>query len=436
MSLKLLAAADIHLGRSSSGAGLDGEDAFLYRASHTWITLCKLACRKEADALLLAGDIADELSAYFEASSAFSNGLRILKDASIPVIMVSGNHDYAILPRLADDYQNDGLYLLGNNGSWDVRDFKLGGGQLRCAGWSFPDARVYTDPLEHFPDVPNDNVPLIGLLHGDFGTTRSSYAPLSEAKLLSAGPQVWVLGHIHKPMINTYANKTILYPGSLQALSPKETGAHGAVWLENKEGFFEAKPVELSTVRYEKITVSPGNISNELDLKSTTVSTIENYLRQWSEEEHAELRECIADISLTGEHPDVEELSRIAQKLQGDAAETGFRLRIRIRKVHNLCTVPQSAVEDIAVQKDMAGVLARLILQLENKDELLDDDTLRLLENLESRRQFLRNQNVYSALRQDSPELAEFTTDDQLRQLLLHEARILLSGLLKTKTGN
>ncbi|MCH8487772.1 MAG: metallophosphoesterase, partial [Candidatus Cyclonatronum sp.] len=95
----LLLSADLHLGRraaaagSAAGAGF-GPEPDLLRASAGWLRLARLAADSRAGAVLLAGDVVDEASGFFEAFEALAAGLSLLRDHDIPVVVTAGNHDF------------------------------------------------------------------------------------------------------------------------------------------------------------------------------------------------------------------------------------------------------------------------------------------------------------------------------------------------------
>lgn len=66
--MKLLAAADLHLGRALGG--VPSQWAEQYSPRHAWTALIDEAVSRKVDAVLLAGDVVDRQNRFFEAYSA------------------------------------------------------------------------------------------------------------------------------------------------------------------------------------------------------------------------------------------------------------------------------------------------------------------------------------------------------------------------------
>jgi len=85
--MRFLHTSDWHLGRLFHGVSLTQEQGFLLDQ------LCDLAVKKQADALLLAGDLYDRTVPPADAVRLFDAFLNRMASARIPVIAITGNHD-------------------------------------------------------------------------------------------------------------------------------------------------------------------------------------------------------------------------------------------------------------------------------------------------------------------------------------------------------
>src|SRR5690625_7749098 len=86
-----------------------------------------------------------------------------------------------------------------------------------------------------------------------------------------SGVALWVLGNINKPQ-QLIDQPQVWYPGSPQALSAKETGAHGPLLitvLPNQTPQVEL--IKISPVRYEDIEIDISGVRNEEELRSRVV---------------------------------------------------------------------------------------------------------------------------------------------------------------------
>ena len=136
MSIRILCTGDMHLGRRPTQIPEDA-DLHALRPTATWHSFVSTAVELRVDAVVLTGDVVDESNKFYEAFSALQSGIERLVNAGIPVLAVSGNHDFDVLPRLVDQIPN--FHLLGRGGQWD--DFVLekdGAHAMRFQGWSFP----------------------------------------------------------------------------------------------------------------------------------------------------------------------------------------------------------------------------------------------------------------------------------------------------------
>ena len=192
--MKILAVGDMHLGRTPSRLPPQLHARELGPAE-AWRRTVTAALDHGVKAVLLAGDVVDRDDDFFEAYKALENGVRRLSDAGIDVIGVAGNHDVKVLPRLARHIPQ--FRLLGEGGTWESCRIEQGADAVTLWGWSFPQARVLTSPLEGSSLNPAPGINL-GLLHCDRDAGADSpYAPITRQELERAGLDGWLLGHIH-----------------------------------------------------------------------------------------------------------------------------------------------------------------------------------------------------------------------------------------------
>jgi hypothetical protein len=157
MPLKLLAAADLHLGRRPSRLPSELTDRIAARElgpAGAWERLVDLAVDEKVDALLLAGDVVEAEDDFFEAYAELHRGVTRLAEAGVRVFAVAGNHDTRVLPYLSDEVE--AFELLGRGGEWESVHLEANGEKATLWGWSFPSASVREDPVSGFPspEVP------------------------------------------------------------------------------------------------------------------------------------------------------------------------------------------------------------------------------------------------------------------------------------------
>ncbi len=271
MGAKLLCVGDMHLGRTPSGLseGLrQALDASLLTPARAWEAAVAAALEHDVDAVLLAGDVVDDEQDFYEACGQLAAGVSRLARAGIQVYAVAGNHDVQVLPRLADALPQ--FRLLGRGGRWESATIQgKDGGEARVLGWSFPSPEVIASPLPLPAALAGP--PAIGLLHCDRDVAASRYAPVRSADLLAAPVDAWLLGHVHKPD-PLDGERPIGYLGSLSALDPSESGAHGPCLVEVLAARVTATRLPLAPLRFEPVEVDAGGLSAAEELEARFIA--------------------------------------------------------------------------------------------------------------------------------------------------------------------
>jgi DNA repair exonuclease SbcCD nuclease subunit len=257
--IRILACADVHLGRRSGG--LPAELAEELTPASVWERTVAFAISARVAALVVCGDLADEANAFYEALAPLERAASALAAAGIPFVAVAGNHDWDVLGRLADSAAAGAVTILGRGGRWQHLDIVgAGGDRVRLFGWSYPQRAVWDSPLADFPleDIEPGHA-CLGLLHADLNAVGGGYCPVSRAALQAVPVDGWVLGHVHQPTpVEALSGRPfILYAGSLQGLDAGagERGRHGPWLLEVSAAGVRAESVPLAAVRYDECTV-------------------------------------------------------------------------------------------------------------------------------------------------------------------------------------
>jgi len=373
----------------------------------------------------------DRDNRFFEAIGPLQKGFETLGDAGIPVIMVSGNHDFDVLPDIIKNRAYDHIQLLGEKGKWESKTIKTRSGDLQVLGWSFPDQYIMEDPLLQLKDAKlnlNPNLPTVGLLHGDLYDQKSQYAPLDAAGFPSGIPQAWVIGHIHKPAVIREQSPLILYPGSPQALSSKEPGVHGPYILTLEGRNAVAEQVGLSPVRYESLNVDVTGVESESDFRNRLTQQISEDARERTEE-LGKVSRLVYDIELTGSHHSLTNLEKWSHFADQFEQELISETLVTIRKMEIRAKPAIENLEELAKQPTPPGLLAKAIIDLEagRKSPLLEELTATLKEKIGS----ANRSRTYQPLSLYEEQLDE--TDESARELLLSESRQLLGELISQK---
>lgn len=394
------------------------------RPTATWHSFVNTAIELGVDAAVLTGDVVDESNKFFEAFSALQSGVERLVKANISVLAVSGNHDFDVLPRLVDQIPE--FHLLGRGGVWE--DFILekdGDPVVRFKGCSFPRRHVSHDLLAGY-ETPHDDLPTVGMLHCDCDASTSNYGPVSLAGLKAKSPTVWLLGHIHKPVLLSESCPLVLYPGSLQGLDPSEPGMHGA-WLVSL-GSEHAPTVELlplARLRWEHIEVSLNSVSDEDSFQRVVIDAMRERHQQ-IREELGETRWVGCRLHLMGRSSIHRLLPRLIIDLKQNLTPEQEDVGYFVEKVEDM-SCPDIHLEDIARSKDIAGLLAQRILTLDRKEPL--DAYQRLIDAARGPIEKGRSKSQFASL----PDNAESLREEQIRELLLKAGLLALEEFLSQK---
>ena len=259
--IKIIHGADFHL--DSPFSGLTPERAAQRRGEQRELLdrLAALAREKQADLVLLAGDLLDSERVFRETAQALSTAL-----ASIPcpVFIAPGNHDF-YGPRSvwsALDWP-DNVHI------FDAPEWvDLPG----CSLWgrAFTDAHQESCPLEGL-SVPDDGKLHIACLHGDVGGT-GGYGPISIMDIAASGLDYLALGHVHQTSgLQRSGNTFWAYPGCPEGRGFDELGDKGVLYVEAEPGNVTARFIPLAKRRYEIISV---DITGAADVLSAVRSAL------------------------------------------------------------------------------------------------------------------------------------------------------------------
>ena len=435
--LRIVLTGDLHVGRRPSRVT---DDALCRRAScaAAWAAVVDFALSEKADVVAVSGDLVDRENRFYEAFGPLERGLRKLSDAGIDTVAVAGNHDFDVLPRLADQMSATRFRLLGRGGQWERHTIERDGRpMLHVDGWSFPAESVLDSPLrQQLPVPPDDGVPVLGLLHGDLDAAASRYAPLSLADLRATSHRFWLLGHVHKPaLFECDGGCPVLYPGSPQGMDPTETGAHGP-WLLDLNGPARLRPrqVSLCPVRYEHLEVDVGDAATVDCVQAGVIDALRRHVRDFCE--GGDFLELVSyRVALTGRTPLHRQLRNIAEEMRSELEVPVGGAVAKIEKI-DVRTRPAIDLADLARGGGPPGALARLLVDLQA--DARDVQTCSLVGHLVRDLGGVWDARPYAMLNfsGDPERAAEPPPDEsQARGILLEQGMLLLDELLAQKEG-
>jgi DNA repair exonuclease SbcCD nuclease subunit len=267
--MRILHAADLHL--DSPMRGLLAYEAapveeLRMATRRALANLVDLAMAEEVALVLLAGDVFDGNWPDYGTGLHFVKEMGRLREAEIPVVMVSGNHDAeSKLTRTLP--LPDNVTLLETKAPQTHLLEEIG---VAVHGQSYATPEIRDDLAAGFPS-PRVDLLNVGLLHtaAEGRAGHENYAPCSLETLVSSGYDLWALGHVHaREVLN--ADPLILFPGNLQGRNIRETGPKGASLIE-LDG--SSDPVEshidLDCVRWELIRIDASDVTSTDEIFSS-----------------------------------------------------------------------------------------------------------------------------------------------------------------------
>lgn len=427
MSIKILATADLHLGKRSSD--VTGDHA---STKFTLNKITQYCIDKDVDVLVLCGDIVDWDNRFFEAYGPLQEAFDSLAKHEIEVYLVTGNHDFDVLPQIIKTGKNSHVHLLGQNENWEVQEFTKNGQTIQFVGWSFSKRFVKESAMLTWnPEILDPNYQTIGLLHGDIDAKNTHYGPIHLDELRNTNIALWLLGHIHKQQ--QLADRPIVwYTGSTQALSAKEPDIHGPLLITvmlNQP--LKIEQIGMSPVRYENISIDITGVVNENELRDRVIYGLnEDAERKITELE--EVNSLVYHVKLIGKSSLAKEIGIWKRTIveHNDRLETGTT--ISVRHVETQISPEVTNLNQLAQQSSPAGILANTILAIEEErnDAFLDD----LIKEWTAKIENANRVGVYHPLSaerklENTPENARVAIKDECNRLLGE----LMNQISKTK---
>ena len=186
--LKVLHGADFHLDSPFSGLKPDAAARRRGEQRELLARLTDLAREREADLVLLSGDLLDGDLVFRETVQALA---RALGEIPCPVFLAPGNHDWygPQSPYAALEWPGN-VHLFTGPELGAVRLPELG-----CTVWgaAFCAPRQSASPLRGF-HAPAEGVQL-AVLHGEVAA-QGDYGPISEEDIAASGLDYLALGHV------------------------------------------------------------------------------------------------------------------------------------------------------------------------------------------------------------------------------------------------
>lgn len=263
---RFIHAADIHLDsplhklHAYEGAPVEELRGATRRAFEN---LVELAISEGVDFVLIAGDLYDGDWKDYNTGLYLVSQMTRLREAHIPVYIISGNHDAANrmtrtlrLPQGVDMFPADAPATIS-----------LPKHGVAIHGQGFPSPSVKRDLSAKYPS-PLPGFFNIGMLH-TCATGREGhepYAPCTMEGLRSKGYDYWALGHVHK-VEQLLDDPLTVFPGNIQGRHIRETGPKGCMLVSvDDTGRPRAEFRPLDVIRWLRIEVDASAVETCYDV--------------------------------------------------------------------------------------------------------------------------------------------------------------------------
>ena len=328
--MRVLHAADLHL--DSPFRGLSAEKARRRRQESRELLrrLAGLARERQAELVLLSGDLFDGAQVYRDTLEELAEALASLP---CPVFIAPGNHD----PYCSGSpYQtlrwpeNVHIFTPGPMQAVEV-------GACTVYGAAFAGPEQPESPLAGFT-APGDGRLHIGCLHGDTGL--GPYGPIRREEIARSGLHYLALGHIHQCSgLLRQGDVCYAYPGCPEGRGFDETGEKGVLFgtVERQETALALVP--LCRRRYE---IVEADVTGRTPREALDAALTDGY------------REDILRVLLTGE------AGEVPPDLDALAAAFGHRCFHLTLRDH---TRPGEALWSRAGEDSLRGLFLRELLR-------------------------------------------------------------------------
>ncbi|MEM7709280.1 MAG: DNA repair exonuclease, partial [Pseudomonadota bacterium] len=249
--IRFIHAADLHLDSPLRSIALRDPvlGARLRLASRGVLSrIVDAAISRQADALVLAGDVFDGAEPDLTARAYLTTELARLAREGVPTIVIRGNHD-ALMDLNRYGPLGEDVHLLDS----DRPTVTIAGVDFH--GLSFDAPHAHESALPRYP-VPTAGRRNVGLMHTslDAAAGHDPYAPCSLGELMDYGYEYWALGHVHRRSQQAQDGCCVVMPGIPQGRHAREPGL-GSVTLVTLRDAPEVEVIPVARLAFASLEI-------------------------------------------------------------------------------------------------------------------------------------------------------------------------------------
>ncbi len=435
MSLSVVHAADLHLDSPLRGLAAypDAPSERLRGASrHAFSRLVDLTIEREANLLLLAGDVWDGDWPDVGTGLFFAREMGRLQRAGVRVVLLHGNHDAE--SRITRSVAlPDNVAALSAQRPQSVAFDDLG---AVVHGQSFARPDVKENLALAYPDAVAGMIN-IGMLHtaleGD--ENHATYAPCRLADLQAKQYDYWALGHVHQHRVLATAaahdGGTIAFPGVLQGRKARETGAKGALWVELDDGTARVERLVVDVVRWHVRDVDVAGVQRIEDVAPRVRAALDELVA--AADAPLDERLLAVRLRLVGRTPLHGRLASESARVRDDAIAqiaAAAPHGVFLEKIQRATEAALDA-QQIARRRDAVADLQEVLARAAAADDLAAEVREHLADFLNQLPAEVRH-----TLEQDDPHWLQAVRDEQPVALIETAAAQLLARLAHEDVGD
>lgn len=383
--------------------------------------LVDLALEEQVAFVLIAGDLYDGDWKDYNTGLFFNAQMLRLRQAGIPVYVVTGNHDASSrITRALSPPENVTVFPSSRPEKAVLDD--LG---VAIVGQSYPQRAVTEDLSTDYPTA-DPGLLTIGLLHTsvDGREGHETYAPCTLAGLAGKGYAYWALGHVHQREI-LREDPWIVFSGCLQGRHIREQGPKGCTLVTvDDDRIARVEHRDLDVVRWALCQLDASEARSGDDV----VNLVRDALA--AERERADGNLLAARVVLTGASRAHRDLTAEPDRWRTEIRSAAIALGdVWVEKI-KLSTSVRADLNRMRRRHDAVGSLLRALDDLERAgagSETGDEDLAALAVEVEALRKALPPE-----LREGADGL-DLAAPDTLRAALADVKQIIVARLLATE---
>lgn len=281
--MKFIHLADLHIDRSFEGLEEypDMLDTHFLTANQVMLErVVERAINLEIDFMIIAGDTFHQSQSSIRTQSIFIQAMNRLNEAEIPVFITFGNHDYYDSEKYWFSFPEN-VRLFDSEKVQTIEFTTKLKETVAISGFSYTHRWVNESKVDEFPERKGGVEYHIGIYHGEQGSSHSTdlnqYAPFKIEDMKAKGYDYWALGHVHQPEV---LSKTplIVYPGTPQGHTMKETDARGMLFVKAYGGEFEYEWEKVGNVEWIKKEISLNQSRSLEELLETVIGDLSSMM--------------------------------------------------------------------------------------------------------------------------------------------------------------